>query len=134
MTARPGYEPSDLPAGPAALAIAGLLALIVIGALAAWAMTAAVQHRRPATAPNAFQRAAATPAFPRLEVDARADRLAIEARAQARLAGYGWSDRQARLAHVPIERAMALQAAEGWPDADPGSPSTPPTKTQESGR
>ncbi|HZZ70311.1 MAG TPA: hypothetical protein VFE18_19245 [Phenylobacterium sp.] len=118
MSARPGHETSDLPAGPAVLAIAGLLSLIVVGALVAWALTAAFEHARPGRAPSAFQRAAATPAFPRLEVDARADRIALERRAQAHLAGYGWTDRQAGLAHIPIDRAMALQAAEGWPDAD----------------
>jgi hypothetical protein len=127
MTARPGHETRDLPAGFAALAIAGLLSLIVIGALTAWAMTAWFGHDNPATAPNAFERAAAIPAAPRLEVDGRADRLAIDQRAEDRLAGYGWTDRQAGLAHIPIDRAMALQAEQGWPDADAGPANAVPT-------
>jgi hypothetical protein len=129
MSARTGHETSDLPAGPAVLAIAGLLSLIVIGALVAWGLTAGFEHARPTHAPSAFQRAAATPAFPRLEVDARADRIALEQRAQAHLAGYGWTDRSAGLAHIPIDRALALQAAEGWPDAD-----TPPATPAEGAR
>lgn len=117
---RLGHESSDLPAGPAALAIAGLLSLIAVGALVAWALTASFERRHPSQAPSAFERAAATPALPRLEVNGRAARLAIEQRAEARLAGYGWADRQGGLVHIPIQRAMALQAQAGWPDADAG--------------
>lgn len=117
---RQGHETSDMPAGPAALAIVGLLLLIAVGALVAWALGATFEHRRPPETPSAFERAAASPALPRLEVDGRADRVAIDLRAQARLSGYGWTDRQAGLARIPIARAMALQAQAGWPDADAG--------------
>ncbi|HEY3800865.1 MAG TPA: hypothetical protein VGL58_21130 [Caulobacteraceae bacterium] len=120
MSAKAGHETSDLPAGWAALAIAGLLSLIVVGALVAWGMTAWTQHARPMQAPSGFQQAASQPASPRLEVDALSDRLALERRAEARLAGYGWADRAASLAHIPIGRAMSLLATQGWPDADTG--------------
>ena len=115
-----GHETSDLPPGPVSLAIAGLLSLVVVGALVAWALTATFERRRPAETPSAFERAAASPAAPRLEVKGRADRRAIEDRAAARLTGYGWTDREAGLAHIPIERAMSLQAQAGWPDNDAG--------------
>jgi hypothetical protein len=118
MNAKPGHETSDLPPGPATLAIAGLLSLIAIAALVAWALSASFRRGHPTIQPTAFERGAAKPAFPQLETDPRADRIAVERRAQAHLEGYGWSDRRAGLARIPIERAMALQAAEGWPDAD----------------
>jgi hypothetical protein len=130
--ARDGFERSDLPALPAALAIGGVLSLIAVAALVAWALAASFGQRHPVTRPDAFQQAAAQPASPRLEADPSADRMAIDAAAQAHLTGYGWSDRQAGLAHVPIDRAMALLVQQGWPDADTGptnavSASVPPT-------
>jgi hypothetical protein len=116
----PGHETSDLPAGWAALAIAGLISLIGVGALVAWAMTAAFRNQAPPARLTGFEQVAAIPPAPRLEVDAKADRLALERRAEAHLAGYGWADRPAGLAHIPLARAMALQATLGWPDADSG--------------
>lgn len=51
------------------------------------------------------------PTQPRLQAVPRADRITLY-RAQAeRLSSYGWTDRSAGIAHIPIERAMALLAA-----------------------
>jgi hypothetical protein len=99
------------------IGLAGFLTLIGVGALFALAVGAAFEHRRPVSRPNAFEVAAARAAAPRLEVNGRADRLVIERRAEARLDGYGWADRPAGLARIPIDRAMALQAEQGWPNA-----------------
>ncbi|WFU11282.1 hypothetical protein QA646_23060 (plasmid) [Rhizobium sp. CB3090] len=57
---------------------------------------------------------------PRLEVSPSADRHALQLEAQSRLQGYGWNDRAAQTAHIPIDRAMAILAARGWPDQDNG--------------
>ncbi len=57
-------------------------------------------------------------AGPRLEVSPGADRDAIQREAEGRLQGYGWADRAARTAHIPIDRAMAILASRGWPDQD----------------
>ena len=32
------------------------------------------------------------------------------------LASYGWTDRNAGIAHIPVDRAMAILAERGWPD------------------
>jgi hypothetical protein len=130
MTSKPGHETADLPVGPAALVIAGLLALLLAGALVAWAMTAVYSAAHPSRAPNAEEIAAAEPAAPRLEVDGRADRLALEARVQAELTSYGWTDQRAGLAHIPIDGAMTLQARQGWPDADTPSNAAPSNTVQ----
>jgi hypothetical protein len=58
-------------------------------------------------------------AGPRLETRPALDRLDAELQARARLEGYGWVDRQAGIARIPIERAMAIQARRGWPDPEP---------------
>jgi hypothetical protein len=62
---------------------------------------------------------------PRLEVSPSADRDALQSQAQGRLHDYGWTDRTAQIAHIPIDRAMAILAARGWPDPDNGQESRP---------
>ena len=114
---RGGYEPRDAPPKLVVAAIAGCLSLVGIGALVAWGMTAAHQGGHPTQPATGFDLAAAVPAEPRLEVDQTADRVRLERQAQAHLTGYGWTNQAAGLARIPIDRAMALQAAEGWPDA-----------------
>lgn len=114
---RGGYERRDAPPKWVAAGLAGLLSLIGIGAFVAWAILAGFGGARPAPTLTGFDRAAAIPASPRLEVDQTRDRIALDAQAEARLTGYGWTNQAAGLAHIPIERAMALHAAQGWPDA-----------------
>ena len=53
---------------------------------------------------------------PPLEVDPRAERVRIEKEASGRLETYGWTDREAGLARIPVERAIAILAEHGWPD------------------
>lgn len=55
------------------------------------------------------------PPEPRLEAYPPANGERIVSQAQQRLARYGWVDREGGLAQIPIERAMSIIAAEGWP-------------------
>ncbi|HEY4301993.1 MAG TPA: hypothetical protein VGM73_14040 [Candidatus Didemnitutus sp.] len=43
------------------------------------------------------------------------DWRAVRAETRAHLEGYGWVDRRAGLARIPIDRAMAIMAAQGRP-------------------
>ena len=45
---------------------------------------------------------------PRLQVAPESDLRALRDRAEARLGSFGWIDRSAGIAHIPIEEAMAL--------------------------
>ncbi|HEY1749951.1 MAG TPA: hypothetical protein VGG29_01725 [Caulobacteraceae bacterium] len=119
-----GHERQDAPPGLVLGALAGLLGLIGVGLLVAWGVAAAFHARAPSLALSGFERVAGEAPAPRLETDPRSDRLTLERRAQARLAGYGWTDRSAGLAHIPIDRAMALLAERGWPDPDTGPAAT----------
>ncbi|HEY6863542.1 MAG TPA: hypothetical protein VI319_06540, partial [Burkholderiales bacterium] len=49
---------------------------------------------------------------PVLQTAAGAELEAFRAEKRERLESYGWSDRRAGRAHIPIERAMALEAKE----------------------
>jgi hypothetical protein len=112
----PAHETRDLPPRGILLALAGIFVLI---ALAGIGVTGLLHALSPPPAPDAL------PA-PRREgpplLVAPADELAaVEARGRARLGGWDWLDRAAGVAHIPIERAMALVAERGWPDdARPG--------------
>ncbi|MGE0744819.1 MAG: hypothetical protein AB7K86_06205, partial [Rhodospirillales bacterium] len=65
------------------------------------------------------------PPPPRLQVDPAADRAVLEAAARALLTGYGWTDRAAGRARIPIERAIEILAARGWPQP-PSTGAAPP--------
>src|SRR5712691_11850012 len=57
---------------------------------------------------------------PRLQVDASADLIKSRAAAEAKLHSYGWIDREARVARIPIERAMQLTVERGLPEVGGG--------------
>jgi hypothetical protein len=42
----------------------------------------------------------------------------LRAREEAILGSYGWVDREAGIARIPIEDAMAVLAERGWPDGE----------------
>jgi hypothetical protein len=52
----------------------------------------------------------AIPPEPRLQDDPAADLAAERAREQAQLDGYAWVDRDAGIARIPVDRAMAILA------------------------
>ena len=108
------YEPRDLPADGIAKTLIGLLAglLISIGLIVGLLMLFSRGH--PA-APAPRQE----PPAPRLEPDPQADRARLEGPAQEALTHYGWSNRSAGLAHIPIDRAMQIVAARGWGEDAP---------------
>ena len=55
------------------------------------------------------------PPDPRLQPDPRAQLQALRAYEKERLSTYGWVDKGAGVAHMPIERAMQLVAERGLP-------------------
>lgn len=63
---------------------------------------------------------------PRLEVDPEGDRRKLEAAAKSEIETYAWVDKSTGVARIPIERAMALMAEQGWPDKDNAPASAEP--------
>jgi hypothetical protein len=66
--------------------------------------------------PAALQRPPAAPVSfpqPRLELDDAAELSELSRSNEARLATYGWVDRDQQLVHLPIERAMSLTLERG---------------------
>lgn len=111
-----GFEPSDVRPRGVVYAVFGIFAALFLSGFLLLVMYAIFDNveERPAISP--LQTAEVAFPMPRLEADPPRNRADIEANAAARLDGYGWTDREAGLAHIPIEAAMRLLASRGWPD------------------
>jgi hypothetical protein len=120
--ATPAYQPDGASAKIGAAGLGAVLALVAIAAAVVFGLYSFFEMRGVRAPATALERAELQPSGPRLESDPLKDRLALEAQARARIESYGWVDRQRGIARIPIERAMALQAAKGWPDAEGSKP------------
>lgn len=110
-----GREPPASPPNPDSLPY-GKLALVLFGVLAVFGAAVALMYleevlTRPSTAP-----APSTLGKPELQgVNQAGFRVYIDAdqmraRQQFRLSTYGWVDRDAGVAHIPIDEAMRMVA------------------------
>jgi hypothetical protein len=113
----PAYETQDLSPIGIVRAYVGLIASVIlsfaiVGAIIIWLTPA----ERPVPKIDTEQLRAG----PRLEVDEKQDARHLNDAALQRLQGYAWTDRKAGEAHIPIGRAIALLAKQGWPDTDDG--------------
>lgn len=86
--------------------LAGSLLLVVLGM---YELAQHWLHLQPAVP------VASVPPQPRLQPDPASDLAAERAQQQARLDRYQWIDRDAGIARIPIERAMALLAQQPAP-------------------
>ena len=105
------YERRDV--SPKLLGILGLSLFVVVAGSAAGlgylyppGSTSMLRQVPPATPPG----------LPRLQVDPAADLAALRLTAEMQLGSYGWVDKAAGIAHVPIEEAMHRVAQQGIPD------------------
>lgn len=115
-----GFEPADVPPHRVGYALIGLAACVALSAILVAGMLVLIARHAGHPAPDRLATRPVEPPPPRLEVRRDGDRAAIEAAARAKLEGFGWTDRAAGRAHIPIARAMGLTARHGWPDDAPG--------------
>jgi hypothetical protein len=124
-----GHETQDVSIGPivkfgAGLAIATALVSVAMWGLFRW-FEANQDRRQEPVAPMVATNLKRTPREPRLEPDPLAPRLAARAGEDAVLTSWGWVDRNAGVARIPIDRAMELLAQRGLPAPKPMVPVTP---------
>lgn len=121
---RPGHETSDARARPIVLFGAGLaLFVAAVFLVLAWGFDALQLHFERAADPAHPLALEPNPVGPRLQAAPERARREHEAALHARLARYGWIDREAGIVHLPLERALELVAAEGLPQrAIPAEP------------
>jgi len=116
-----GYEKSDLAAKWIFWFFAALFAIgIAIHILIRWQLGSLSKAPPPVdswTAPRDFGRRSmsSTREFPRLQISPKADMEVFRAREEAELNSYGWVDRTAGVARIPIDRAMDLLLQKGLP-------------------
>jgi hypothetical protein len=58
---------------------------------------------------------------PRLQAEPPADFAKLKAEELRRLNGYGWVDRKAGIAHIPIDRAIEIVSSSGLPATQPAT-------------
>ncbi len=115
------YEPRDLSPRRIAWLAGGLFAAILVSAGIVAGLFALFPQPHPVRG-VATSRPGPDLGQPRLEVKEGSGRAAIDQAARAHLQGYGWIDRAAGRAHIPIDRAMQVLVAHGWPDQDKQEP------------
>ena len=118
----PGFETSDVPPLRVlwiALGLgagAGLIALLLLGY--SRLLDAVVEE----PAPEPLARVERVAPAPRLQAEPALELEEMQARDRLVLESYGWIDREAGIARIPIERAMTLLAERGWPRPVEGPP------------
>ena len=65
--------------------------------------------------PLAVEQQNRTPPEPRLQTNPKEELRALQARDEALLKSYGWADKDAGIARIPIEEAMKLTVQRGLP-------------------
>jgi len=114
---KPAYQPDDASPRIGGGVLLGLIALAALAVAIVFGMFSAFRPHDLHPQPTALDATRLSPAGPRLQADPRQDLASLDAAARQRIETYGWADPGKDLARIPIERAMALQAAKGWPDA-----------------
>jgi hypothetical protein len=98
-------------------------AAIIVGGIACALLAAALMLRATGPAANTPPQPFQAPA-PQLQPAPQPDRAAYFADKRRLLDSYGWVDRQAGIARIPLDEAMKLLAARGV--ARPGVPASRP--------
>ncbi len=105
-----GHEPDALWTKTVAVAGLGLLGLILLGMVVLYFGLSTFASSRTIQSSNSqWQRVRVGPG---VNTNQAAQRERIEAAQEAWLSRYGWIDEEQTIAHIPIDRAMELMAAE----------------------
>jgi hypothetical protein len=120
-----GHELRDARVGIIGLAFIGLgvstlASLLIVYVVLRTFTLSDVKESTPAS-PLAVSEGRKAPPEPRLQIAPRDDLRRLHAREDAMLRGYGWVNRDAGVARIPIDRAMDLLAERGLP-AQPAPP------------
>lgn len=106
------HERDSFAETPIFLGLGALVALLAIGwAVPTWMQMRMVETRTaelPAANPLTERYGRSIPPAPRLQVNPDRDIEQLRAAEAARLSSYGWVDRGAGVAHIPVTRAIDL--------------------------
>jgi hypothetical protein len=129
------YEQSDVRAGAIVRFAIGLVLVVGLASVALlglFALLARQQRRNDPPPPPLAQEAGRRPPGPRLQASPLQEFERLRAEQEKELTSYGWVDRKAGIAYIPIDEAIKIMAERGVPKAiampspSPGaSPSAP---------
>ena len=113
-----GHETRDVAPRPVALFGLALGGLVVFAMLVMWGVFYFLQARYEASQPPPRPLAETLPSLPpepRLQPNPGIDLKQLRRTEDGRLNSYGWVDRSAGTAHIPVDRAMEIVAQKGLP-------------------
>jgi hypothetical protein len=132
------YEESDVRPGAIVRFAIGLVLVVGISAvvlLGLFKLFARQQRRHDPPPPPLAQEGGRLPPGPRLQAAPLQDLEQLRAEEEKALTSYGWVDRKAGIAHIPIDEAIKIVAARGLPQATASaSPSASPLPTASPGK
>lgn len=124
------HERDVLSPRPVFLGLGALVVLLILGwAIPTWLEVRLVEKRAeglPPANPLSAAYGRTLPPAPRLQVNPDRDIETLRAAEHEQLTSYGWVDRRAGVAHIPITRAMELLADDRSPIATVPDPEPAP--------
>jgi hypothetical protein len=130
MGGRPGHESNWIGLRSLAIFTAGLITTIVVVQLLLVLLMKGLEHREERVeALYRGRKAIEIDQFPnpQLQQNPADDLVRMKAEEQRRITSYGWVDRKAGIARIPVDRAVDILARSGLPKVaapapDPGTP------------
>jgi hypothetical protein len=110
-----GYEPADVNIKGVLAVALGWSIFVALAAAALIGLSSMFETLRPPVETSPLARVEIQPPEPRLEANPQVTLDRVRARQDQLLNGFGWVDRDAGIARIPIDRAMAILAERGWP-------------------
>jgi hypothetical protein len=120
--AGPGHESDDIRIRPLLLGLVGLIVLLSVAFIATggfWSEYLSLERKTEAAIPPRFADETGQFPAPRNQPDAADELRQMRTRDAARLNDYGWVDPKAKIAHIPIDRAIELVTERGLPARKP---------------
>jgi hypothetical protein len=121
-TAGAGHESGDIRIRPLLLGLLGLIVLLAVAFLATggfWSEYLSLERKTEAAIPPRFADETGQFPAPRNQPDPAGELHQLRTREAARLSAYGWVDPKAKIAHIPIDRAIELVTERGLPARKP---------------
>lgn len=123
-----GHETSDVNARGIALFVVVLVVTVAVGQIGLGRVMSAYARRtaRIEASRSPHFRTAVEPPEPRIVGEPAVLLRQYRAEEARQLGSYGWVDREAGVARIPIDRAIDIVARTGLPKAQPRKPGTDP--------
>ncbi len=124
------YETRDVTTRNIVHSAIGLAVLMAVGLASSWLVMKYFVRVQPLGPPaSPFDNTRTLPPSPRLQVSPAENLKEYKAKEESKLKSYGWVDRNAGIARIPIERAMEISLRRGFPvRADQASGSVPASR------